>query len=303
MRNSQKKTLNHGLLLACIATVTLFPFIYLLLWHSSPDNFIINSELNITPFRDAQAILNGGKYEEKYYLSLNEMNKEVHSLDKRINDVNAEKEDVNSQIARMEANINEKYKELAEGREKKIEEYKKNALKSFEERESTFQADIKELEATLARLGDPIVRQKKIEQLGSKKVALAELEVEKAQKEFEIQNQVLSNMGAFIPATLKVRFNALQQASVELTEEKFVLEQKRFEKREAVRKLYDKSYQQIIGKVGYWDFLYFSVGISTTTTFGDITTNSFSARGFTALQLIVSILLVAFILNNIMNRK
>jgi hypothetical protein len=49
--------------------------------------------------------------------------------------------------------------------------------------------------------------------------------------------------------------------------------------------------------LGYWDFLYFSVGAATTATFGDISPNSTSVRILVCLQVLGSIVFTGLMIN------
>jgi hypothetical protein len=57
------------------------------------------------------------------------------------------------------------------------------------------------------------------------------------------------------------------------------------------------------GQLGYWDFVYFSVGAATTATFGDIAPNSTRVRMFVCLQVFVSLLVTGLIVNSVASHK
>lgn len=56
---------------------------------------------------------------------------------------------------------------------------------------------------------------------------------------------------------------------------------------------------QMLYQIGFWDFLYFSACISTTTTFGDITANLPWVRVLVVVQIFAGIIIVAGFLNGI----
>jgi hypothetical protein len=75
-------------------------------------------------------------------------------------------------------------------------------------------------------------------------------------------------------------------------------------KRENADAIFSKLYGAFIDyrvatsdKLGYWDFVYFSVGAATTATFGDIAPNSTVVRMLVCLQVIGSILFTGFMVN------
>ncbi len=57
------------------------------------------------------------------------------------------------------------------------------------------------------------------------------------------------------------------------------------------------------GQLGYWDFVYFSVGAATTATFGDIAPNSTSVRMLVCLQVFSSLLVTGLIVNSLASHK
>ena len=67
---------------------------------------------------------------------------------------------------------------------------------------------------------------------------------------------------------------------------------------------YTKLYQAFVSyldaaqaHLGYWDFLYFSMGAATTATFGDIASNSSSVRMLVCLQVLGSIVFSGLMIN------
>jgi hypothetical protein len=65
--------------------------------------------------------------------------------------------------------------------------------------------------------------------------------------------------------------------------------------------LYDAfvHYRTVVdGQLGYWDFLYFSVGAATTATFGDISPNSTLVRMLVCLQVLGSIIFTGLMIND-----
>jgi hypothetical protein len=57
-----------------------------------------------------------------------------------------------------------------------------------------------------------------------------------------------------------------------------------------------------IDRVGFLDFVYFSIGVATGTTFGDIVPNHVFTRSIVAVQLLTSIIIVGFFVNSLSPR-
>jgi ion channel len=59
----------------------------------------------------------------------------------------------------------------------------------------------------------------------------------------------------------------------------------------------------VISRLGYWDFLYFSVGAATTATFGDISPNSTPVRLLVCLQVLGSIVFIGLMVSQLASRR
>ena len=60
--------------------------------------------------------------------------------------------------------------------------------------------------------------------------------------------------------------------------------------------------EETLPRLGYWDFLYFSVGAATTATFGDIAPNHTLVRMLTCVQVVLSIVLVGLMINELASK-
>lgn len=75
--------------------------------------------------------------------------------------------------------------------------------------------------------------------------------------------------------------------------------QKSSKQRKKLKKLYLQRKKERLEIIDYFDFLYFSLGIATNTTFGDISANNKLVKILISLQLLVCIILLAKFLNSI----
>ncbi|HHT0525037.1 TPA: ion channel [Klebsiella michiganensis] len=55
--------------------------------------------------------------------------------------------------------------------------------------------------------------------------------------------------------------------------------------------------------LNFWDFFFYSIGISTTTTFGDLVANSRLIRMLVCIQLLLSILVLANVTQNFLSKN
>jgi hypothetical protein len=86
--------------------------------------------------------------------------------------------------------------------------------------------------------------------------------------------------------------NAVREGLIEAGRERTELRQSAFDLMADIR-------GKRVGRVGFVDFLYFSIGVSTTTTFGDIIPNHTVTRFVVTLQLLASIIIVGLFVNSL----
>jgi len=131
------------------------------------------------------------------------------------------------------------------------------------------------------------------------KVELAQIDYKIAKRRSEVAGHIIREYGQFAaPEDLHRANNLENQVSVV---QKSLLE---VEGRDsALRiKMSDLLEQWRAGRVSrldFYDFLYFSLGVSTTVTFGDIVPNHSIVRTITTLQILASVVLLGMFLNTL----
>lgn len=130
-------------------------------------------------------------------------------------------------------------------------------------------------------------------------VHLANMNYRFAQRNLSVSTAIVDNLVDFgsreIADSLQNTVKAILETSI------------RIETREGLKKNLFREYysnlsdfhEQRIDKVNFGDFIHFSLLIATSNSFGDILPNSSIARTLVSLQLIVGIVLLAFILNDL----
>jgi len=126
----------------------------------------------------------------------------------------------------------------------------------------------------------------------------AKAELRRAQAEAEARDYGLHHLTSF-------QQQAPEQAYLARSQELEKLRQTVEAELEATDKLhvelYDAftAYRAAVGaQLGYWDFVYFSVGAATTATFGDIAPNSTQVRMLVCLQVLGSIIFTGLMIND-----
>ena len=95
----------------------------------------------------------------------------------------------------------------------------------------------------------------------------------------------------------------LNEQRTSYNDKRFKLVKEMGDKRSAAIDNVGRYYKQYMARLNIIDFIYFSVGISTTTTFGDMVASDRLIRAFVSLQLLLCIFIVGGFLNSVMNKN
>jgi len=286
--------------------VIAFSAIYYFFWLFKPDSFIINSELNVHPFYDMNKLLWG---EEKYDyrvgngISLSELKKEN---DKYFLELSKNKEILASIESEMIA-IKDELDKLSVSRESEIDEntkaYEEKMLAPFVLQEKEKQAEISNLEKKLPMKAKTQADVDLIRLVGDKRVELAEIRVKKAHQAYKNSEFILSNLLGFISQETRDKYAELNQRESDTYNERYQLEKRMRDTRSVTLDRIEKLIKEYSSKISIVDFFYFSVGISTTTTFGDLVANDIIVRAIISFQLILCIFIIGGFVNSVIVRE
>jgi hypothetical protein len=99
------------------------------------------------------------------------------------------------------------------------------------------------------------------------------------------------------------RYAELNQRETDAYEDRYQLEENMRNARSITLDKIEEYIKEFRNKLDIVDFLYFSVGISTTTTFGDIVANDRVVRAVVSFQLILSYSLLVALLIRLLQEK
>ena len=136
-----------------------------------------------------------------------------------------------------------------------------------------------------------------------KYVEMAQLQYEYAKRNAEIQSLIGHYIGNFIPDSLSRQIRKCNEGYLEITIEIQELEQQRRDVSSQIRNLIVDFHENRRDAVGFLDFLYYSICISTTVSFGDIAPNSGLTRVIAIIELLFCIIIVGIIANRIINSR
>lgn len=138
--------------------------------------------------------------------------------------------------------------------------------------------------------------------LEGKYVELANLQYEYAKRNVEVQKMITQNYGSFIPDSLAHIIKRCNDEYIGLSMELQELEMKRRDIVSEIRNLAVAYHKNRMESVCWRDFLYYSICVSTTVSFGDIAPNNGTTRLVAVLELLICLVLVGAIVDRIIKK-
>lgn len=135
-----------------------------------------------------------------------------------------------------------------------------------------------------------------------KYVERSHYEFEYAERMVEVSTYVVNHYGRFIPEELSNQIGNLNSEVIRLGLEVNCLDiQERF-LTHGIRDLICSFHQNRLESVGLLDFIYYSICVSTTVSFGDIAPNDGLTRFFAIAELLLCMLLLGILLDRIIRK-
>ncbi|MEZ9337519.1 hypothetical protein AB4176_06510 [Vibrio splendidus] len=282
-----------------LISVFVFSGLYYLSWQKSPDSFIVNQELNTQPFSEIEHFLweSEDTYKTGYTYTLNDLKASYDEDYKNISTVLAKLQELEKEKEALEVSSEALSKKQFEEVDKNFAIYDKKMLAPFLEAENIQMAEVKRLEKELP---EKVTTQKdieKIKELGEAKVKLAQARVNSAVQATKNSQEVLDNVLRFVSDETNSEFNKIRVSERQQYEEWRRLDLSRGELRvQAIEKI-SSNRKLVMSKVGWIDFWFYSVGISTTTTFGDLVPNDEVIKLLVSLQLLICVFILGGFVN------
>ena len=276
-----------------------FSVIYYSVWRLNPDSFIKNNALNSTPVHDAVNLAfaynevkkedpSGISYEEfteRTIMSTNEFNKiRINNLEleMKLSRKQDELKDIDKRLSLSWGENTNKY--IAE----KLRGVRKSLITKSKER-----SDILSSKNNLNESQINIM-------LADKDVEIAEINLQLATIDHDVHVYILSHIGDFNDAVITDELNAVNK-EINNTRAQLINNEKRIiELRNNMQSMLQKLKK---GDLNFCDFLFYSIGIATTTTFGDLLANSRVIRMIVCIQLLLSIVVLANVTQNFLSKK
>jgi hypothetical protein len=289
----------HNWAVSYLISVFAFSGIYYLFWQKSPDSFIVNQELNTQPFAEIEHFLweNEDAYETGYTYSLNGLKASYDEDYKKISTVLARLEELKKEKEDLEVSSKVLSKKQFEEVDKNFAIYDKKMLAPLLEAEKLQMEEVERLEEELPEKVATQEDVDKIKELGEAKVKLAQARFNSAVQATKNSQEVLDNVLRFVSNETNSEFNKIRVLERKQYEEWRRLDLSRGELRvQAIEKI-SNNRKSVMSKVGLIDFWFYSVGISTTTTFGDLVPNNEVIKLLVSLQLLICVFILGGFVN------
>lgn len=275
--------------------ILVFSLFYMILFKINTDSFILNNQLNLRPIHDAYEFLWIDEKKEKIVLPSKDLNTLQLKIDKIINRIeNAKKYLKNIEETKIILKRKRKLllEENSQQRDINIDKYKNIEKKlAIYTTEKTLIKELKILNSLSNKNNDLVI--------ANKRVILSQVTLQRLEEDLRIATYILKHMGSFSDPVLSKKI-------FEIDENLSVLSNKYMKYVHSIGNDRGLMYEYLNEwssernyLLNFIDFFYYSVGISTTTTFGDITANSHSARSLVSLQLLLSVLVMGMFFNAI----
>jgi hypothetical protein len=289
---------------AFFATILVCGLAYWGAWYARPDSFIVQQEVNLYPF----GTLVGFLWDENLtnlptqVSGLTEATARASKLIDQGRALRERESQLTAQSQEIETEMKQAYGELERNRAAAIEEFRRRELEALESKRTTLTQQLAMVEEQLnfnfnENRYDPARLV-----IANLRVELAEHDVQLAQKRVEVAERILKEYGQFVKPADAQRWKELDERATNVRDGLFAVMKERADLRGAAFKLMEELRVERIDRVGFLDFVYFSIGVATGTTFGDIVPNHVFTRSVVALQLLASIIIVGFFVNSLSPR-
>lgn len=289
-------------LVSYLAIVLMFSGLYFFVWSARPDSFIVNSELNLDPLSDVPLLAwqEMGTRGTTSAPNLSDISKELAAIKAKINMLDLKVRSLDQQVDSNRA-------ELAEvGRRNETimmangERYRQDVTAEA----SRSVADAERVLKAFSESGSPVRETTPLYGVAEAnlRVKVAELRVVQAEQVAEAYRYFTSNIGQFGDPELTARMDELHAKSQAQALERQQASEDLMQQRKKLIAVAQSWREKRLEAVSWEDFLFFSIGISTTTTYGDVVGNSKLVRSLIAAQLLICVFVMAGFVSSVVSR-
>jgi hypothetical protein len=284
---------------AFLMIIVVAGLVYWLAWQRRPDYFVVQQELNLYPFGSLEGFLRSDR-DVPMPAQVNDLTEAATRASELLRSARTLREtesQLTAESQRVEREMTEVSAELEENRASRIEEFRRLEIGPLEQSRA---AIVERLSGVEARLNPDENRYDPLRAVvAGIRVELAEHDLHMALKRADIADRVVREYGQFASPEDVKRWRDLDAQAAAVRDGLTNAGRDRADLRRATLDLLDELRAERVSRVGFWDFVYFSIGVSTTTTFGDIVPNHTLTRSIVTIQLLLSILIVGVFVNSL----
>ncbi|CAI0858722.1 potassium channel family protein [Serratia proteamaculans] len=279
--------------------ILFFAVVYYVTWSVNPDSFIKNNALNSTPVRNAINLAfsyNDVAHEDYDNISNEDFSEEILKEKKKFDRMVSQNINLERILSQQESNLKLIGEKLSKAWARNTQAYVDEM--SLKHRNELI---IKENEhkAILSRKNKIHESQFDI-MLADKNIEISEVKLRIAIAEHDASEYFLSHVGDFNDPKLVSELNIVNK-KIDDTRAKLIINNEGMVKiRNNAQVLLNKRQKE---DLNFWDFTFYSIGISTTTTFGDLVANSRLIRMLVCIQLLLSILVLANVTQSFLSKN
>lgn len=276
-----------------------FAAVYYFTWSVYPDSFIKNSALNTTPVHNAINLAfyyNGEANEDYDNISNEDFSEETLKAKKEFDRIINRNINLESKLSQQESNLKLINENLSKA-------WARNTKMYVDESSLKYNIELSVKEGERNAL---LSQKNKIQEtqfgimLADKNIEISEIKLRIATVERDALENILSHVGDFHDPKIVSELNATNKI-VDDTRSELIANNKEIIKiKNNVQNLLNKRQKE---DLNFCDFIFYSIGISTTTTFGDLLANSRLIRMLVCIQLLLSILILANVTQSFLSKN
>lgn len=272
--------------------------IYWIAWQARPDYFIVQQEVNLYPIDSMYSSLMNDQFQPSTFelSGLGDLSKEANRLMSNAKELKSKQETLRTEIESLEAESKRLSNRLEANRSNRIDEYRRNELGPYETKVSELKNEITEMEDRIPSNSDVFHPLSKV--VADLRLELANQELLLANRKLEVAKKIVNEYAKFaVPEENSAWLAIYDQIGIklnDLNDTNLRYGKLRIDAYDLVGKWQDQRSRRL----GFIDFIYFSLGVSTTTTFGDIIPNHWVIRLLVFIQLLISIVIVGLFVNS-----
>lgn len=239
-------------------------------------------------------------YQTSFHVNLSQFKKEYDTYYVKITEAEKQIQNIELEHKNLELRLLELDKKRNTEIDINFKKYDEKKLEPFKDIEKELIKELAEVEAHLPKEVTTEADLDVIKAVGEKRVELAKAKYNTA---VQASINISQDITGFMSNETWNGYRDVSDTREKLYKERYRYAQKIGDARVKAIDVLKNDMELIRGRVGWSDFAFFSVGISTTTTFGDLVANDVSTKSLVSIQLFCCLILVAGFLGSVIKQS